>query len=399
MVLSTSSGLGFYGLAVYLNAISNEQGWNVASVSLATTVFFLVSGVAGVAVARLMQTIDVRYLMIGGAVVASAMLALLGQIEERWQLYVIYSVFAAGWAGAGLVPATTVVTRWFQQRRAVALSVASTGLSAGGIMFTPFAKRLLDSQGMAAGTPWLGLAFLLGTVPFIWFLVHPDPESMGWKPDGERTVADAVPETPGGVPYADAVHSRFFVAVTIGYVLALGAQVGAIQQLVKLVEERTDEATASFAISAVAIMSIIARLIGGRVFATMPLVPVTGTLAVLQAATMVCIAVADSRLWLVAAIFVFGATVGNILMLQPLLIAQRFGVRDYPRIFSRTQLYTTIGVAGGPLLLGWLRDVAGGYRTSYVVAGACSLAGAAVLQICGSAERSDDHVPSEVVPV
>ena len=94
----------------------------------------------------------------------------------------------------------------------------------------------------------------------------------------------------------------------------------------------------------------------------------------------------------------FGATVGNILMLQPLLIAQRFGVRDYPRIFSRTQLYTTIGVAGGPLLLGWLRDVAGGYRTSYLVAGACSLAGAAVLQFCGPAETAEEHVIVEVVP-
>ena len=55
-------------------------------------------------------------------------------------------------------------------------------------------------------------------------------------------------------------------------------------------------------------------------------------------------------------------------MLQPLLIAERFGVLDYPRIFSRAQFITMFGVAGGPLLLGWLYDNAGGYRTSYIVA-------------------------------
>jgi hypothetical protein len=41
VVLSVSAGLGFYGLAVYLNAFSRERGWDVSSVSLATTVFFL----------------------------------------------------------------------------------------------------------------------------------------------------------------------------------------------------------------------------------------------------------------------------------------------------------------------------------------------------------------------
>ena len=35
--LTTGSGLGFYGLAVYLNALSNERGWDVSSISLATT--------------------------------------------------------------------------------------------------------------------------------------------------------------------------------------------------------------------------------------------------------------------------------------------------------------------------------------------------------------------------
>lgn len=52
VVLAVSSGLGFYGLAVYLNAFSGERGLPLSSISPATTVFFVVGGVAGVAVAR-----------------------------------------------------------------------------------------------------------------------------------------------------------------------------------------------------------------------------------------------------------------------------------------------------------------------------------------------------------
>ena len=88
------------------------------------------------------------------------------------------------------------------------------------------------------------------------------------------------------------------------------------------------------------------------------------------------IGAAESTWLLFLAIFVFGATVGNVLMLQPLLIAERFGVRDYPRIFSRTQLYAVIGTAGGPWLLGVLYDVSDSYQLPYAVAGACSLLGA-----------------------
>lgn len=392
IVLTTSSGLGFYGLAVYLNAISNERGWNVSAVSLATTVFFLVSGVTGLFVARLIARVDLRLVIVGGGLLAGVMLALLGQVTQQWQLFVVYSLFAVGWAAAGLVPVTTVVTRWYHARRSVALSVASTGLSAGGILITPFAKRLLDSQGMSSGTPWLGLVFVVGTVPFAWLLVHPDPRPLGWLPDGERSHPDSVAVALVGVPYEHAITTRFFLAISIGYVLTLGSQVGAIQQLVKLFEERTDAGTASLAISVVAMTSVVARLVGGRVVTGFPLMRVTATLSALQALAMIGVAVSGSKLALFAWIVVFGATIGNILMLQPLLVAQRFGVRDYARIFSRTQFLTVVGTAGGPLLLGVLRDHAGGYRTSYLTAATCSLLGAVVLYAGGPAEADHDHV-------
>ena len=130
-VLTVSSGLGFYGLAVYLNAFSKERDWPLSTISLATTVFFVVGGVVGVWVARWIARYDVRLVIVGGVLVGGLALGVLGQVEQQWQLFVVYAVFAAGWAAAGLVPATTVVTRWFHAKRSIALSVASTGLSVG----------------------------------------------------------------------------------------------------------------------------------------------------------------------------------------------------------------------------------------------------------------------------
>jgi MFS family permease len=389
-VLTVSSGLGFYGLAVYLNAFSKERDWPLSTISLATTVFFVVGGVVGVWVARWIARFDVRIVIVGGGLVGGAALALLGQVDEQWQLFVVYAVFAAGWAAAGLVPATTVVTRWFHTKRSIALSVASTGLSVGGIVITPFAKQLLDSRGLSGGTPWLGALFVVGIVPVAWFLVRADPEAEGWAPDGIRREAGEVAPVAGGTPFSEAIRTRFFVAVTVGFVLAFGAQVGGIQQLVKLVEDRTDERTAQFALTAIAGTSVVARLIGGRVVQRVPMMRLTVALVAAQAVALTVIGFSTTTWLLFAAIIVFGATIGNILMLQPLLIAERFGVRDYPRLFSRTQLVAVVGTAGGPLLLGALYDISGSYRAPYAVAATCSLLGAIVLSMGGPATVAGD---------
>lgn len=393
IVLATASGLGFYGLAVYLNALSKERGWDVSSLSLATTWFFLVGGVAGVGIARLIARYDVRIVLVVGGVLGAASLTALGQVTAKWQLFLVYGVFGIGFAATGMIPIATVVTRWFHRRRSVALSVASTGLSVGGIVFTPAAKWLLDEYGLAAGTPWLGLAFLVGIVPFALWLVVPDPAEMGWLPDGERAVpraAGAPPPSVDGTPYRDAIRTRFFVGVTVGYVLALGSQVGAIQQLVKLVEERSDAATAAFATLVLAATSVVARLVGGRVVTSVPMTAFTASLAALQMVSLVSLAFASSTPAIFLSIVLFGMTIGNILMLQPLLIAERFGVRDYPRILSKAQLYGLTGTAAGPLLLGWLHDNAGGYEVAYVAAGMCSLAGAAAFFWAGPADPALD---------
>ena len=234
-LLTFSSGLGFYGLAVYLQAFSRELGWSVSSISLATTFFFLVGGLSGIPIAKFIAKHDVRIMIIGGATVAALALFSMRFVEQRWQLFVVYCFYALGWSASGMGPVTTVVTRWFQVRRASALAIASTGLSMGGIVVTPFIKWILDTQGIRNGSPWLALIWFCGTVPVTLFLLRAFPQPYGWMPDGARTEPGQVAEITG-TTLSDAVRSKFFKAITFGYIFALGAQVGGALQLVKLVE-------------------------------------------------------------------------------------------------------------------------------------------------------------------
>jgi MFS family permease len=369
-MLTVAAGLGFYNMTVYLRALVDERGFSVGQVSGATGAFFLVSGIAGIAVASFIARYDVRLTIVAGALLGGGSLALLGQVSELWQLYALYAVFALGFSAAGLVPATTVVTRWFADRRAVALSVASTGLSVGGILVTPLSARLIDRHGLDAVAPWLGVIFAVGilvTAPF----VRPWP----------RTHADEPHASAGmqGTRFRDAVRSRFFVGVTIAYVLLMLAQVGGISHLFNLVSERLDEDRAATAVSVLAASSVVGRLAGGWVVTLISTRRFTTMLAAAQGGALLLLSQGESSAALLLGTMLFGLTVGNLLLLQSVLLAEAFGVVEYPRIYSVSQLVATIGITAGPAVVGLIHDSAGGYTAGITVLAVASVGGAAAL--------------------
>ena len=373
ILLTFSSGVGFYGLSVYLQAFSRELGWSVASISSATTFFFLVGGLSAIPIAKLVAKYDVRWVVISGAILGSGALLCMQFVSERWHLFAVYAVYALGWSASGVNPVTTVVTRWFEAKRASALAIASTGLSVGGIVVTPVIKWILDSRGIDAGSPWLAAIWFVGIVPVTLLFLLPFPHQFGWMPDGVRADNKEAP-TLTGTPLAVAVKSRFFLMIAIGYIFAFGAQVGGVQQLVKMVEERTDRTTATLGTVVLSLFSIIARFTASRAIDRLNMARFT-----------VLVAIMNSPVGLLVGIALFGSTIGNMLMMQSLLIAQKFGVLDYPRIAARQGLISFTGTAGGPLLLGARHDFAGGYRSRYLGAGVCSLIGALLFSLAGSA--------------
>lgn len=388
-ILFFGSALGFYGMSVYLNAFSKENpDWKVSSLSIATTFFFLIGGLWNVVVARLIATRDVRVIAYGGAVLGAIALAGLGHVSRQWHLFVAYGVFAIAWSSSGLTLATTVVTRWFHVKRASAIAAASSGLSVGGIVLTPVVKAVIDARSMSGAAPLLAVLWLVGMAAPTYLFLRPDPSALNWMPDGEPRPHDHVAVLPG-VPMAEAVRTRFFWVVTFGFVLVMSGQVGAIQQIVKLVEERTSQETAALATAVLSGSSVVFRLVGGRIIPKFPLAKFMVFLAVVQGSAIVLIGQMHNTVALFAAIALFGAMVGNVLMMQSLLIAQRFGVKDYARISSRSGLVSLTGTAFGPILIGSIRDATGNYSVPYLVAGVVSLVGAAVFAASGPAESDE----------
>ncbi|MGI9612038.1 MAG: MFS transporter [Acidimicrobiales bacterium] len=389
VIMTIGSGFAFYAQGVFLDAFVDEQGFSVGMAGAGTGFFFLVSGIAGYFAGGLISRFDIRAVMTSGVTIASIGIYLLGEVRSVWQMFAVFMVYGTGYALTGLVPATSLVTRWFHVKRSIALSIASTGLSVGAIAVTPIIAQLIDAESLVELAPRLAVAFWLGMVPVILLIIRPSPEALGLLPDGAPAVpgqptasTESVPAGQKGTPFAEAVRTRYFRYMSAGFILIMGAQVGAIQHIFKLTKDQIDVDAASLALIVVAGASVCARLAGGVAATRFPLRLLTSTLVVVQAVGISIIGLAEQRLAILIGVVILGIAMGNLLMLHPLLLADAFGVREYPRIYGLGSLLMVIGVGLGPFVVGILRD-ASDYRTAFLVMAVTALVGLGIYRAAG----------------
>ncbi len=394
--LMIGAGLIFYAMSVFLENIVNETEFSVAQVSAANTLFLFSAGLAGIAVGELISRFDIRYTITTGTLLMAAAFLAIPSMQSLTHLYALYTVLGVGYAMTALVPATTLAARWFVRRRALALALTQSGLSLGGILLTPILAELMGAEGLAAIRSPFAIILILMMLPVSIIFMRPDPATMGLNPDGDpNTDADV---TPGGdgIEAARAVRSRFFLMSAFASVFAMMTQVGAIAHVYSWALERANPETATISVSLLAGFSFASRLICGSFLDKISIYPFVLALYILQGLAMSVIAFADGETYVLAATAFFGATVGNILMSQPLLIGRGFGTRDFPRILSYNQLIMNFGVALGPILIGAIYDFGGGYQNAFLVVGGSSILAFFFLLAAGSPDvcirhMRDDH--------
>jgi MFS family permease len=372
--LTFAAGLGFYGLPVYLRTLKTARGFSVAWMSGATSVFWIASGLTGILVARFLARYDPRVFVAIGAALSGLSIAALGQVTQLWQVFVVYAFFGVGFCCSAVIVTNTVIMRWFHKRRSVALSIATTGLSLGGVVLTPIATSLLNHRSLSSAFLTIALLFFVGVLIVPMIFLRGDPVVKGTYADGIAPVdAGSAAGTAPGVPFEIAVRSRAFAAITAAFALGLLAQLGAISQLVNLATERAGKGVGDRIVIVLASCSVVGRLLGGAFVQRASTRKFAFAALGLQATGLLLISFASGAAAMYGATIAFGFAIGNVLLLHPLLIAEVFGVREYPRVYGRSQLFVALGNATGPLSVGWLRDNAGGYRTAFLVACAVNI--------------------------
>src|SRR5574341_729196 len=149
---------------VIVRPLEAEFGWDRASIAMAVSINFLLFGLAGPLLGRLIDKIGPR-------VVATCAIGLIGLgaagtlfMTKVWQMQLLWGVVVgAGSGGTSMVMGSAVANRWFHQRRGLALGILGAAMSAGQLIFTPTIMQLTLRHGWRAGTLFITavIGFLL----------------------------------------------------------------------------------------------------------------------------------------------------------------------------------------------------------------------------------------------
>lgn len=385
IVFVVSSGLTIYCLSVYLHAFVASGRFGIEEASFASSTFMASGGLVSFAVGRLVDRHDVRLVMSGGAALMIAALLAVPWVDTLPRLFAFHIVLGIGFAGAALLPGTTLVARWFVARRTTAMTIASTGNSVGAIVLAPPAAMLIAALGFDDASRWLALAMALGILPLAWLVLRSWPAELGMSPVGGE-VAAPTPVSPaaGDTVFSAALRSRYYWAACVAFLLGMAATVGGQTHLFNLMMLREpDAARAGAAIAVMAGASVAARFVAIWLLARMSNHAFVVSLLATQAVALGTIGLAEGDAALLLGIVLFGATIGNFVTLQSLLLAEAFGTAAYARLYGLSRVVSTFGVLFGPSIMGVLQSARQDYDGAFVAAGALALAGAGMMLLSG----------------
>jgi len=359
-----------FSLAVFLRPITEATGWSHTAVSGAMTINFLAMGAAGFGWGALSDRIGPRSVVLAGAVILGLGLFLASRAQTVLQFQLAFGLLVGVAVGSFFSPMIAAVMGWITGHRGLAVSLVSVGVGVAPMTMSPFAAWLITQMDWRAAQVVLAVVVWATLVPAALFVRRPPA-----VPAGSHEVATEGPK----MTLSDAFVSAPFIVLALTFFACCAAHAGPIFHTV------TYAMTCGLApIAAVTIYSVegLAGL-GGRLALGVladrlgvKRVLIAGLLIQAFAAFMFIYASRLGEFYAVAA--TFGFAYGGVMPLYAVLAREYFGQRILGAVFGAAAMVSSLGMALGPALGGWIFDTFGRYTWMYVGSAAIGLGAVAM---------------------
>ncbi len=180
----TAVAIQSHAQAVFLEPMTTDLGWSRTDFTWAQTFGTLVMSGGGFVVGSLLDAKGPRPFMLLGAVVMSASVVSLSQVDSVWQFLLLRGVgITLGSLMLGNLVVNTTVSKWFVRKRAWAITISTMGLSISGAVTPRIVAELISAYGWQTSWVILGLGLLVLAIPAA-FVMRRRPEDYGLLPDG-----------------------------------------------------------------------------------------------------------------------------------------------------------------------------------------------------------------------
>ena len=363
-----------YAWSVFVAPFDADFGWTRTQVSVVFTIAILSVGSWFVVAGFLQDRFGPRPVAAAGGILYALGFYLASQTESLLWLYITFGAIAGAGNGFGYAIPIPVVSKWFPDRRGLAIGLVVGGYGAGSGIYGPVAREvLIPSYGWQGTMQISAVLFLAMTLAAAYLLRNP-PE--GYKPPAAApgAAADGAPKpapAPAGRDYGtgEMVRTPTFYLLWIAYCLGSAAGLMVISQLVPVGEAAGLGAAAGLGLTIGAIGNTGGRVLSGWMSDTLGRLNTLRAMVLLSALALpVFYAVAGQVALFYLLLAVIYYCYGTLLSVFASTCADFYGTRHMGVNYGL--LFSAWGVAGivGPVIAGRVFDATGDYQLAFYIA-------------------------------
>ena len=220
-----------YAWSVFVAPLEKEFHWKRADTSTIFTIAVVVFALTFIVAGRLQDKLGPFWISLTGGILVSIGFFLCSYTSSLMYLFICFGVIGGLGNGFGYSTPIPVMSKWFPDKRGLAVGLAVGGYGAGSAIFGPLsASYLIPSFGWRTTFQILGVIFLVMTVIGAFLLKNPPAgyKPAGWTPaPSSKAAATTYDFSPG-----EALRTPTFYFMWIAYALGCTAGLMVISQLV-----------------------------------------------------------------------------------------------------------------------------------------------------------------------
>jgi MFS family permease len=355
-----------FSLAVFLQPMTRDTGWSRAAISTAMTLNFLTMGAAGFAWGALSDRFGARSVVLAGSVLLGTGLVLASRATSELEFQLVYGVLIGVSAGSFFAPMISAASAWFERHQGLAISLVSVGVGIAPMTMSPLAAWLLSVSDWRTAQMTIGILVWVVLIPAA-LLVRRAPVA------ASAPAAPMAAGTPGtgqasSLPtVAAALRSPAFVVLAATFFACCAAHSGPIFHTVSYAVGCGLPTMAAVTIYSVeGAGGLVGRVVMGM--AADRIGPKTTLVAglALQALGAGAFVLADRLPAFYTIAAVFGFAYGGTMPIYAVLIRHYFGQRIMGTVLGAAAMVSSIGMALGPAVGGWIFDHYRSYTGLYL---------------------------------
>lgn len=365
--LSMNLALGaVYAWSIFVRPLEKEFGWTRADVSIVFAVLVAVFGITFIIGGRIQDKLGPTRVSFIGATLNAIGFFMAGYTTSiPWMVFWLGIVAATG-QGFGYATPIPVMSKWFPDRRGLAVGLAVAGYGGGSAIFGPMGGNwLIPTYG------WRTTFFVFGVIFFVmgmiatWLLQNPPA---GYKPEGWTPApATKVAATKHEYPPSEAIKTPTMWFMWVAYALGTASGLMVISQLVPFARQQGHAIeVATTAIFVGALGNASGRILSGWMSDALGRLNVLRLMIGVSVLAMFMLPqLGRSVAGLFFAVFVIYWCYGTQLSVNASTAADFWGTKNVGVNYGI--LFTAWGVAGliGPRIGGRMFDIYGNYQYAF----------------------------------